>query len=102
VRAAKLAEADILDAIRRGDFYASNGVELTDIVATSTSLTVNIKATTYSRYRTEFIGAGGKVLAESTSNPAIYQFKGDEKYVRARVIESNAKMAWTQPVFITR
>lgn len=102
VRAAKLTEPDILDAIRRGDFYASNGVELTDVVATPTTLTVSIKATTFSRYRTEFVGAGGKVLAESTTNPAVYQFKGDEKYVRARVIESNAKMAWTQPVFISR
>ncbi len=102
VRAAKLTETDILDAIRRGDFYASNGVELTDVVATASSLTVNIKATTFSRYRVEFVGAGGKVLAESISNPAVYQFKGDEKYVRARVIESNAKMAWTQPVFISR
>ncbi|MBW8868487.1 MAG: CehA/McbA family metallohydrolase [Acidobacteria bacterium] len=102
VRAPKLTEGDILDAIRRGDFYASNGVELTDVAATSSSLTVSIKPTTYSRYRTQFIGAGGTVLAESTTNPAVYQFKGDEKYVRARVIESNAKMAWTQPIFLTR
>ena len=102
VRAAKLTETDILDAIRRGDFYASNGVELTDIVSTPASLTVSIKATTFSRYRTEFIGVGGKVLAESLTNPAVYQFKGDEKYVRARVIESNAKMAWTQPIFFNR
>ena len=102
VRAPKLTEAEILAAIRRGDFYASNGVELTDIVATSGSLTVSIKATTFSRYRTEFIGADGKVLAESTGNPAVYQFKGDEKYVRAKVYESNAKMAWTQPTFVGR
>jgi hypothetical protein len=102
VRAPKLSEADILDAIRRGDFYASNGVELTDIVNSATTVTITIKPTTYSRYRTQFIGAGGKVLAESTSNPAVYQFNGDEKYVRARVIESNAKMAWTQPIFLPR
>jgi len=102
VRAQKLSEADILDAIRRGDFYASNGVELTDIVSTPAALTVSIKATTYSRYRTEFVGAGGKVLAESTANPAVYQYTGTEKYVRARVIESNAKRAWTQPVFFNR
>ncbi|TAK14410.1 MAG: PHP domain-containing protein [Acidobacteria bacterium] len=102
VRAPKLTEADILAAIRRGDFYASTGVELTDIAATPAGLTVSIKATTFSRYRTEFIGAGGKVLAESTANPAVYQFKGDEKYVRAKVFESNAKMAWTQPVFVSR
>jgi hypothetical protein len=102
VRAPKLTETDILDAIRRGDFYASNGVELTDIAGNATALTITIKPTTYSRYRTEFIGAGGKLLAESTTNPAVYQFRGDEKYVRARVIESNAKMAWTQPVFFSR
>jgi hypothetical protein len=102
VRAQKLSEADILDAIRRGDFYASNGVELTDIVSTPATLTLSIKATSYSRYRTEFVGAGGKVLAESTANPAIYQYKGNEKYVRARVIESNGKRAWTQPVFFNR
>jgi hypothetical protein len=102
VRAAKLTEADILAAIRRGDFYASNGVELTDIAVSATALTITIKPTTYSRYRTEFIGADGKVLAESTANNPVYQFKGDEKYVRARIIESNAKMAWTQPVFFTR
>jgi hypothetical protein len=71
-------------------------------VSTSSSLSITIKPTTYSRYRTEFIGAGGKVLAESTGNNPVYQFKGDEKYVRARIIESNAKMAWTQPVFLTR
>jgi hypothetical protein len=102
VRASKLTEADILDAIRRGDFYASNGVELTDITSTPAALTVAIKATTYSRYRTEFVGAGGKVLAESTANPAVYQYTGNEKYVRARVFESNGKRAWTQPVFFNR
>ena len=48
------------------------------------------------------LDAGGNVLAESIANPAVYHFRGDEKYVRARVIESNAKMAWTQPVFIPR
>jgi hypothetical protein len=99
VRSARVDAADILDAMARGDFYASSGVELTDIVATSTSLTVSIKADTFSKFRTEFIGAGGVVLAESTVNPAVYTFKGTEKYVRARVFESNGKKAWTQAVF---
>ena len=26
------------------------------------------------------------------------QFTGDEIYVRAKIIDSNGKMAWTQPV----
>lgn len=102
VRAAALTEADILAAIRRGDFYASSGVELADIQSTSSSVTVSIKATTYSRYTTQFIGARGTVLAVSTSNPAVYTVTGAETYVRAKVIESNGKMAWTQPAFVNR
>jgi hypothetical protein len=33
-------------------------------------------------------------------SPAVYVFKGDEFYVRAKVIESNGEVAWTQPVFL--
>jgi hypothetical protein len=102
VRAASLTEANILDAIRRGDFYASNGVELTDIATADGRMTVSIKPTTFSRYRTQFIGANGRVLAESTDNPTVYTFKGDEGYVRAKVLESNGKMAWTQAFFLAR
>jgi hypothetical protein len=29
---------------------------------------------------------------------ATYTFAGDEGYVRAKVLESNGKVAWTQPV----
>ena len=100
VRSLDLTQAAILDAMRRGDFYASNGVTLTDVQATATQLRVVITTTTYSKYRVQFIGSGGRLLAEVTESPAAYTFKGDEQYVRARVIESNGKMAWTQPVFL--
>ena len=33
---------------------------------------------------------------------ASYTFKGDEGYVRAKVIESNGAGAWTQPVPVGR
>ena len=38
------------------------------------------------------------MLSEATTSPATYTFKGDESYVRAKVIESNGKLAWMQPV----
>jgi hypothetical protein len=100
VRSQELTQASIIDAMRRGDFYASTGVSLSDVQSTNTSLRVTIATTTYSKYRVQFVGAGGRVLAEVTDSPAEYTFKGGEQYVRARVIESNGKMAWTQPVFV--
>ena len=63
---------------------------------------VEVRATTFSRYRIQFIGSGGRLLSEVAASSASYTFKGDEGYVRARVIESNGDMAWLQPVLIRR
>ena len=92
----------ILSAIERGDFYASSGVELEDLAVDRTAITISIREKQNSRYRTQFIGRNGKILAESISNPAIYRFKGTEQYVRAKILESNGSIAWTQPVIRTK
>ena len=99
VRAERLAPRAIVDALERGDFYASTGVELSDYQATSRGVTITIKADPYSKYRVQFIGTGGTILSEVTSNPAVYTMTGKEPYVRAKIIESNGRFAWTQPVW---
>ena len=98
VRAEGLDARAIVAALERGDFYASTGVELTSYDVSSTAIMLKVKATTYSRYRVQFIGPGGKVLAEATDPAASYTFKGNEGYVRAKIWESNGQLAWTQPV----
>jgi hypothetical protein len=87
-----------LDALERGDFYASTGVELTDYQATAKQITVTVKPTPFSKYRIQFVGKSGRIVREITEPTAIYDIRGDEGYVRARVIESNGRMAWCQPV----
>ena len=98
VRADRLAPDAILEAMERGDFYASTGVELRDYQVTDTAMTITIREEEWSKYRVQFIGRGGRVLSEVTTSPATYRFRGDEGYVRARILESNGKLAWTQPV----
>jgi hypothetical protein len=100
VRAESLSAAAISAALERGDFYASTGVELAEYEATSKQLKLTIKEAKYSKYRTQFIGRGGKLLQEVTTSPAVYDVQGNEGYVRARVLESNGKCAWTQPVSV--
>ncbi len=87
-----------MQALERGDFYASTGVELTDYVVTPHSMTVTVTPTTFSKYRVQFIGRGGTVLKESADTTATYEFTGREGYVRAKVLESNGRMAWCQPI----
>ena len=98
VRAERLEARALVSAMERGDFYSSTGVELQRYEATSTAITLTVKATAYSRYRVQFVGRNGRLLAEQSEPSAAYTFKGDEGYVRARVLESNGYAAWTQPV----
>ena len=102
IRAARLEAHALLEALEGGHFYASTGVVLDDVVATSTALTVRVKTESTSKYRIRFIGRGGKVLQEATEPSATYTFTGDEGYVRAKVLESNGRVAWVQPVQVAR
>ena len=100
VRAPRLEARALLEALERGDFYASTGVELSDYQSSAARITVAVKTTAFSKYRIQFIGKGGKMLREVTDPKASYDIRGDEGYVRARVLESNGQMAWMQPVVV--
>ena len=101
VHAAALETRALLDAMERGDFYASTGVVLDDLVVTSKSMTVKVKPVVpSSRYRIQFIGRDGRVMSEVPDASATYTFTGSEGYVRAKVIESNGRLAWIQPVIV--
>jgi hypothetical protein len=98
VRAAKADAKSVLGALERGEFYASTGVELEDFGPAS----VKVKEKNLAHYRIQFIGAKGRVLQETAGASASYAMRGDEGYVRAKVIDSNGRMAWTQPHFVSR
>lgn len=98
VRATRLQPRAIVDALERGDFYSSTGVELESVESSSKAMTVAVRQERQSKYRIQFIGRQGRVLSESITSPATYTFTGGEGYVRAKVLESNGKVAWVQPV----
>jgi hypothetical protein len=102
VRAAEKTQESIMNAIERGDFYASKGPELTDYTVTDKRITVAMRERGTAKFRTRFIGSGGRLLHETVSNPATYTIRGDEGYVRVKIIDSNGNPAWTQPVRIRR
>jgi hypothetical protein len=98
--AARRAARTLLEALEAGQFYSSTGVELTDYAVNSRSMVVTVKKDAWSKYRIQFIGKGGRVVQESLDSPAEYVFRGDEGYVRAKVIESNGRVAWCQPALL--
>jgi predicted metal-dependent phosphoesterase TrpH len=134
VRTSRLAADSLMRAMERGDFYASTGVTLSELRRDGPRVTLSIKGEPGVMYTTQFVGtrrgydtvsfamrdsAGlavtrryssnvGAVLAEMRGTTATYAMRGDEIYVRARIVSSKPKanfsysgemeMAWTQPV----
>jgi hypothetical protein len=99
VKSPALNSNSLIASIEAGMFYASSGVQLTDIKVSNEEYKVEITARRYEKFTTYFIGDGGKVLAKSFDPNPAYRFTGNEKYVRARVESSFGLSAWTQPVF---
>jgi len=123
-----------------GDFYCSTGVTLAKIAFENDTLTVRVEPEPGVTYTTRFLGtrrgydrAGrpvtdaegneirttrrysreiGAVLAEAAGTTARYTLRGDEIYVRAKVVSSRknasshvpdeCESAWTQPVVVKR
>jgi hypothetical protein len=98
VRSPRLEGRALVEALERGDFYSSTGVQMLTVDASTSALSLVVKTEPSSKYRIQFIGRQGRVLSEATTPTASYTFKGDEGYVRAKVLESNGKAAWIQPV----
>jgi hypothetical protein len=100
VHAKELTPEAIMSSIKKGDFYATVGVELNNVTISDKEYIVEIKPWGDAGYTTQFIGRDGKILKEDYNHKAVYEFKGNEGYVRAKVICSSGDFAITQPVFV--
>ena len=100
IRAEALEPRSLMAALEAGHFYASTGVELSDIVVTRRRLEVHVAQDRDFKYTTTFFGAEGRSLGTTIENPAVYRLNQDVGYVRAEVINSRGDVAWVQPVFV--
>jgi hypothetical protein len=117
-RSERLLPETLIKALERGDFYASSGVYLNDVRWNGRRLSLSIAPVLGASYKTRFIGTRknstgaqiGVVLAEVAGTSPSYTVRGDERYVRAKVISNRVRpdilpgkrveSAWTQPIFL--
>lgn len=104
VRADTLTELAIIAALKAGNFYSSNGVFLDNYSVDSRKIEIQIALPTrpedVRRFRTRFVGRGGRVLADVSGRSPSYLIRGNEGFVRATITDSNGLKAWIQPVMI--
>tara|TARA_R110002072_G_scaffold203257_1_gene361244 strand:- start:5122 stop:6405 length:1284 start_codon:yes stop_codon:yes gene_type:complete len=112
VRSPSLDAASLIEAMRKGDYYASTGVDLEDIQVTREAYTVDVQEREGVKHRVKFFGLRQgetevQILMEGARDPAVYTWRGDEVWVRAKVITDRPHLnpqhadeverAWTQP-----
>lgn len=135
VRAAELTPAALVAAMEAGDFYASTGVTLAEVRRDAGTLSVDVQAEPGVDYAIQFIGTRrdfdrhseempltvpgtrphrrysedvGALLAETKGTSARYTLRGEDLYVRAKIVSTKPKpnasapgefeCAWTQPL----
>jgi hypothetical protein len=92
----------VCDKLREGSLYASSGAELARIEVRDATFRVWPDAPSA---RVEFVGFGGAVLSSTSGSalePAVYTLKGDERYVRARVVTGKDARAFTPAFRVTK
>lgn len=113
VHADALNTASLIDAMERGDFYASSGVVLNDVTFRNNKIMIDVQPEAGVSYTIEFIGAmkaddNTRVLKKIAGTSASFKLSAQHLFVRARITSSKLKpnpyrdneveMAWTQPV----
>ena len=114
VFASSLEPHALIDAMERGDFYASSGVTLNQVKVLKNEISLDVKSEPGVNYTIEFVGVvkGSErptVLKRIAGTSGKFKITSQHAFVRARVISSKAKpnspynegefeMAWTQPI----
>ena len=99
VRAESPTPAELLTALDAGVCYASTGVILGDVAAVGGELAIDIDQQWENHYRTTFIGVDGRVLDVQEGLSTRYRLAAGDRYVRARIDDSDGLTAWVQPLF---
>jgi hypothetical protein len=102
IRAAELTREAIMDALRRGLFYASMGPLIHDIRLTDDGIEVDCSPAR----AINFVGnnqQGWCIQAEDRPplTGARYLRNGSEKYVRIEIVGETGLRAWSQPFFFS-
>ena len=99
VQARELSQEAILEALERGDFYASTGIKLETLDRGNGRLRIRVEPRLDEKFTIRFVGQGGRVLEEVSGQEAEYRLKPADRYVRATITDSFGRRAWVQPVF---
>ena len=100
VKARGLTPESIMDGIRRGLFYSSNGPEIRGIEVSGRGVRVRSSPVR----SIAFVSNGGRgennTVNEGCLEEAVYNVRGTEAYLRIEITDWEGRKAWANPIYV--
>lgn len=99
VKANDLSEKSIKDAMKKGDFYASQGPEFRSVNIEEKTIEVSCVDVKTIVFYSNTVWCEDRVFTGGV-NHAQYKIKDTDRYVRIELIDDNGNMAWSSPIAV--
>ena len=99
-QAPALTVPDLLDALRSGRFYASQGPEFHNIEVTEKQIIVETSPVSRVTFCSNLFWVAGRCREGAGLTREVYDIQPGERFVRVRITDDRGKMAWSSPVAV--
>ncbi|OKP76583.1 hypothetical protein A3844_30400 [Paenibacillus helianthi] len=98
--AEKLEQQSVIDALKAGQYYSSNGPEIYDLRVQDGFLQIECSPVKFIRFLTH-PGNGRNIYSKEALpvSQGSYRIEGNEQYIRVECVDFDGKVAWSNPIF---
>lgn len=99
VKAKSLTDYDIIDALKKGSFYSSQGPEIHDFYVENGKAYIKCSPASVIAF-ISYEHLGEAFRSDELIREKSFEFHPDCDYIRVEVIDEKGKKAWTNPIFL--
>ena len=100
VQAAHCTKDEILDSLRKGNYYATLGPKIYQIEKNGTEIRVNCSPAEAVVFYSNMPWADHRVQIGHNITEAVYHIESEERFVRVEIRDEREKRAWSRPISV--
>ena len=98
LQADELSVRGVLDGLRRGSFYATQGPEFADVELNGNTLIVRTSPVSICTFSSNKYWVAGRCRTGKGMTENVYEIQPGEKFIRCEIADENGNRAWISPI----
>lgn len=98
VQADELTVPSVIEAVKAGRFYASQGPEFLDVELTDTQMIVRTSPVSTCSFVSNIPWVTGRTRSGDGITESVYDIQPKDTFIRCEIVDAQGKRAWTSPV----